>query len=133
MSGVSANVLAWDDDRRRPAVALPDPAPLIRNLARGVLDVQAGLREPAQLARFLAFEPHRDVVRRALLAARARSARDRPTARPVHNVLRVRWNPCGPGVVEGTALVTTPDRVRAVCLRLEASGSRWRATSVDIL
>ena len=39
--------------QRTPSTALPSPEPFLRNLALGVLEVFAGVREVDQLARWL--------------------------------------------------------------------------------
>lgn len=134
MSATPASTLTWDeDDRRRPVAALPDPEALIRNLTRGVLEVHAGVREPAQLARFLAHEPYRGLVEHALLATRGRSVRAGASARPVYDIVSVRWTAPAAEAIEAAVVVAAPDRVRAVTMRLEASGSRWRATSIVVV
>ena len=134
MSATPASMLAWDeDDRRRPVAVLPDPEALIRNLTRGVLEVHAGVREPAQLARFLAHEPYQRLVEHSLLAARGRGRHAGAPVRPVYDIVSVRWTAPATESIEAAVVVAAPDRVRAVTMRLEASGSRWRATSIVVV
>jgi hypothetical protein len=124
----------WDDDdRRRPVAALPDPEALIRNLARGILEVRAGVREPAQLARFLAQEPYRALVQNAMQATQARRRSGTAPVRPATSILRVRWSAPAPDAIEAAAIVTPGDRVRAITMRLEPIGSRWRATDIVVM
>lgn len=124
----------WDeDDRRRPVVALPDPEALIRNLVRGVLEVRAGVREPAQLARFLAQQPYRTLVQKAVQAAQARQRAGVAPVRPAANILRVRWTSPAADAIEAAAVVAPGDRVRAITMRLEAFESRWRATDIVVI
>ena len=112
---------------------LPDPAPLLRNLTVGVLESLTGVREVEQLARWLSEEAFLSVVARVNLAARARSARGNPAARPHSQILAVRHSSPADGVVEGVVVVATPTRTRAVAMRLEGIDRRWRATSLALL
>jgi hypothetical protein len=72
-------------------------------------------------------------VVRAILAARARSARGLPAKRPVHAILSLRHSSPADGVVEGVVVVQGPARTRAIALRLEGMDGRWRATSLALL
>lgn len=112
---------------------LPDPAPLLDGLARGVLEVLAGVREVDQLARWLGEEPYRSLLTRANLAKRARSARQQPTRYPVYAIRSVRSSSPADVVVEGVVIAATPARTRAIAMRLEGIDRRWRATSLAIL
>lgn len=119
--------------QRTPSDALPDAAPFLRNITRGVLEVLAGVREADQLARWLTEEPYRKLVTRSNLAARARSARGVPARRPTHTILSVHESSPADGVVEAVVIVQGPARTRAVALRLEGMDGRWRATSLALL
>lgn len=119
--------------QRTPSAQLPDPEPLLTNLARGVIEVFVGIREVDQLARWLAEDAFRKLVVRANLAARARSARGVQAARPVHQILSVRSMSPADGVVEGVIIVAGPQRTRAIAIRLEGTDGRWRATSLALL
>ncbi len=119
--------------QRTPTAELPDPAPLLDGLARGVLEVLAGVRDVDQLARWLAEEPYRSLLTRANLAKRARSARQQPARHPAYAIRSVRWSSPADGAVEGVVVVATPGRMRAVAVRLEGMDRRWRATSLAIL
>jgi hypothetical protein len=119
--------------QRTPTTSLPEPEPFLRNIARGVLEVLAGVREVDQLARWLTEDPYRKLVTRANLAARARSARGVPARRPVHTILSVHHSSPVDGVVEAVVIVQGPARTRAVALRLEGMDGRWRTTSLALL
>ncbi len=118
---------------------LPDPVPVLENLARGALEALAGVREVEQLARWLSEDAFAALLRRVNLAARARSARALGPTRPVFQIRSVRY--CAPAsrVVEAALVVATPPRTRAIAIRLETvpradgHGFRWRATSLTIL
>lgn len=119
--------------QRTPAALLPAPEPLLRNLALGTMEILAGIRDVDQLARWLVADAYRVLVVRANLAARARSARGIPPARPVQTVRSVRMQEPDDGIVEGVVIVDTPYRTRAIALRLEGTDGRWRATSLALL
>lgn len=119
--------------QRTSSADLPDPAPLVVALTRGILEVLAGTREADQLARWLAEETYLKLVTRANLSRRARSARRVPVQRPVFTVRTVRQMSPADGVVEVTVIVTMPDRTRAIAMRLEGLDRRWRATDIRIL
>lgn len=116
-----------------PTVELPDPAPLLRSLTQGALEVLAGVREVDQLARWFSEDAFRSLVVRANLSARARSARGVAPARPTFEILSMRV--CEPvdGVIEAAVVVAGPGRTRAVAIRLEGLDRRWRASSLAIL
>ena len=116
-----------------PADQLPDPALLVRSLTRGALEALAGIREVDQLARWFSEEAYRSLVTRANLAARARSARGVPPARPTFVIRTVRVTHPRDGIVEAVVVVAGPGRTRAVALRLEWLDHRWRATSLATL
>ncbi|WP_235829180.1 Rv3235 family protein [Gulosibacter macacae] len=113
--------------------ALPDPDPLLHNLARSVVEALGGFREVEQIARWVAPEVFTALVQRSQHATRARAVRGVPVRRP-----NVRTRACvsqriRPGVVEATVIVDLGPRVRAVAIRLEAFRGRWRAARVHVL
>ncbi|MFS0893338.1 Rv3235 family protein [Microbacterium sp. 179-I 3D3 NHS] len=112
---------------------LPDPAPLLRSLTHGVLEVLAGVREVDQLARWFSEDAFRSLVTRANLSARARSARGVAPARPIFEILSMRIGQPLDGIIEAVVVVAGPGRTRAVAIRLEGLDRRWRASSLAIL
>lgn len=113
--------------------ALPDPAPLLRSLTTGVLEVLAGVREVDQLARWFSEDAFRTLVSRSNLSARARSARGVPPSRPTFSILSIRVTEPVDGIIEAVVVVAGPGRTRAVAVRLEGLDRRWRATSLAVL
>lgn len=99
---------------------LPDPAPLIVNLTRCVVEILAGARDLEQISRWVTDDVYRHLLKRVVLSARARQATGRPVTRPTFTI--------------GS---TTPSRgrarTRAVALRLEGLDQRWRATAINVL
>ena len=121
------------DRQRASSDELPDPSPLIESLARGAIEVIAGVREPEQLGRWLSEEPYQRLLTRAHLAARARSARGLVARHPSYAVRSVRWSSPEDGVAEGVVVVVMRPRSRAVAVRLEGFDRRWRATHLSVL
>jgi hypothetical protein len=113
--------------------ALPDPAPLIENLTRCVIEILAGARDLEQLSRWVTDEVYRHLLKRVVLSARARQARGQRASRPTFSIGSL--TTCEPrdGVVEAVVIVRGRARVRAVALRLEGLDSRWRATAINVL
>ncbi len=137
-AGVTRRARSADADeffspQRTSSSELPDPQPLITNLARGVMEVFAGVREVDQLARWFAEDAYRRLLTRSNLATRARNARGVRATRPVFDILRVRHMSPADGVVESVVVLAGPHRTRAIALRLEGTDGRWRATSLALL
>lgn len=112
---------------------LPDPAPLLESLARGAVEVIAGVREPEQMGRWLTEDPYRKLLARAHLAHRARSARGLSAKRPTYVVRSVHCSSPDDGVAEGVVVIEMSPRTRAVTVRLEGIDRRWRATTLAVL
>lgn len=119
--------------RVAPSAMLPDPEPLIINLARGVLEVLAGARELDQLARWLSDDAYAHLLKRVVLATRARAVTKRAAALPSIAVDRVIvTQPCA-GVIEAVVILHSKVRTRAVAVRLERLDDRWRASAINVL
>lgn len=116
-----------------PSVALPPPEPLLENLTRCVIEVLAGARELEQLVRWVTDDVYRHLLKRVVLAARARTVTDKPARRPQFAIgSTTTFRPCD-GVVEAVVMVHSRGRSRAVALRLEGLDSRWRASAIHVL
>ncbi|MGA0568874.1 Rv3235 family protein [Rathayibacter sp. KR2-224] len=112
---------------------LPDPEPLLTNLARCILEVLAGARELEQLNRWVTDDVYATLLHRTVLAERARRVKGQKAVRPALSVLSTHVSePCD-GVVEATVIVRNPVRVRAVAIRLEGLDRRWRASAISVL
>jgi len=112
---------------------LPNPEPMLVNLARCVLEVLAGARELDQMMRWVTEEVYTVLLRRSVLAQRARDLKGVRPHRPQVAVLRTTWSSPRDGVIEGVVIVQTAARVRAIALRLEGLDHRWRASAVSVL
>ena len=113
--------------------ALPDPAPLATNLARCVVEIVAGAREIEQIARWVSDDVYAHLLKRVLIAARAREARGEVARRPAFTIGSVRVSEPSDGVAEAVVVIHGRARSRAVALRLEGLDRRWRATAVHVL
>lgn len=112
---------------------LPDPEPLLTNLARCILEVLAGARELEQLNRWVTDEVYATLLHRTVLAERARRVKGLKAVRPALSVLSTHISEPRDGVVEATVVVRNPVRVRAVAIRLEGLDRRWRASAISVL
>lgn len=112
---------------------LPDPEVLLVNLTRCVLEVLAGTRELNQLIRWVTQDVYETLLKRVVLAARARAVTGRAVNRPRLSVLRTIVSEPVDGVVEAVVIVQTPVRVRSIAIRLEGLDSRWRASAISVL
>jgi Family of unknown function (DUF6459) len=119
--------------QRTSSSRLPDPRPLVENLAGSALEVLAGARDLEQIARWMSEDVYKHLLRRVVLAARGRDARHQAPARPVFQLAATRITFPADGVVEATVIVHGRARTRAIALRLEGLDSRWRATALHIL
>ena len=93
---------------------LPDPRPLVENLAYSVVEVLSGAREIEQIARWL-------------------NARGASGSRPVFQLGATRMTSPADGVIEATVIMHGRARSRAIAIRLEGFDSRWRATALSVL
>lgn len=118
---------------KHDAVALPNPEPLLNNLARGVVEAIGGMRELEQMSRWIAPEVYTVLLQRTQHAARARARRGVPTKRLFVRPLACHWQSPRVGVVEAAVVVDLGDRSRAVSIRLEEFRGRWRAERLTVL
>ncbi|MBX3093720.1 MAG: 3-hydroxyacyl-CoA dehydrogenase [Cryobacterium sp.] len=112
---------------------MPDPRPLLENLARCIIEVLSGARDLEQIARWVTDDVYRHLLKRVVLAARARAATGRSAARPSFDIGSTAVSEPRDGVVEGVVIVRGRARTRAVAIRLEGLDRRWRATTINVL
>jgi len=113
--------------------SLPDPEPLLRNLAMSVTEISAGARDIDQIARWVTEDVYRRLLHRSGLHLRADSATRRTMVRPVIRVKNVIMQQVREGVIEAVVIIETAARTRTVAVRLEGMDRRWRATSIGLL
>ena len=121
-------VMEADDDAHRP-VPDGDPSTVARAVALASLEVLAGRRSVAQLARWLTPGVYGSLQVRAGLTQRVlgTSGGTRP---PV--VRRTRACRVDAHVLEASLVADDGVRVRAVALRLEEHRGAWRVTALEI-
>ncbi len=119
--------------RQLDATGLPNPDALLRNLARSVVEIIAGVREVEQVARWVSPDVFSKVLQRAQHAKRSRALRGLTVRRPTVRARACLWQSPRPGVVEGTVVVDIGARARAVAIRLESWRGRWRAERIHVL
>ncbi len=120
--------------QRAERSTLPNPAPLVENLTRCVIEVLAGARDLEQISRWVSDDVYRHLLKRVVLSARARQAKgQRVASRPNFTIGSTVVTEPSDGVVEAVVIVHSRARSRAVALRLEGMDSRWRATAINVL
>jgi len=108
---------------------LPNPAQWAAHMARALVETSFGERPSAQLMRWVSHEALTALHHRE--AAARRHPSHGATSR-LRQVRGVRTCPVAPGIVEASAVVVGPQRAHAVAMRLEARGTRWVVTEVQI-
>jgi len=120
--------MAEIDDDEPGALPDGDPAVVARTIALAALEVLAGRRSAAQLARWLTPGVLDSLQVRAGLTHRVLGgAIGRP---PV--IRRARACRVGSHVLEASVVADDGTRVRAVAVRLEGHRGTWRATALEI-
>lgn len=114
-------------------LTLPDPQPLLENLTRCVIEILAGARDLEQIARWVSDDVYRVLLKRVVIAARARQARGQTASRPAFTLGSVRVCEPRDGVVEAVVVVHNRARARVVAIRLEGLDRRWRGTAISVL
>ncbi len=116
-----------------PTSSLPDPAPLLENLTRCVIEILAGARELEQISRWLSDDVYRHLLKRVIISGRARQAKGQAAVRPSFTIGSTSVFEPRDGVVEAVVIVRGRARSRAVAIRLEGLDRRWRATAIHVL
>lgn len=118
------------EEQRR---GLPPIGPWAAQLARAVAEVASGERPPGQLSMHITRDQLTRLTARGRAVARHPSSRHQRSGSRLQKVSSVRICPVAPGIVEASAVLIGEQRSQAIALRLEAMGSRWIATVVDLI
>ena len=118
-----------DDEDTPSPVPSADPAAVGCSIALAALEVLAGRRPVAQLARWLAPAVYEALQVRAGLTARVLRT---PEGMRQPQVRRFRVTPVTATTREVTVVADDAGRVRAIAVRLEAHRGVWRATALEI-
>lgn len=116
-----------------PTAELPDPTPLLGNLARCIVEVLAGARDLEQIARWVTDDVYRHLLRRVVLSGRSRRTRGITAVRPSFTLGSMRVFEPRDGIIEAVVIVRGRSRARAVAIRLEGLDRRWRASAINVL
>jgi hypothetical protein len=118
---------------RLPNGKFADPKRLAEIIAKGAVEVMAGMREASQLAEFLAEDVYLALRDRASTAKVARVSKGDLAPRPAFTVISSRIQEPREGAIEAVVLLQSPARVRAVTLRIVKKNDRWKIAAVAIL
>jgi len=115
---------------------LPDPVIFLSNLTQRAVEVLAGSRDLAQIARWVTDDVfhsiHHQVTRQAIKTSlTSNDARKRLARR--FQLRSVRATSPREGIIEGCVLVTAGRNIRVAAVRLEGFDRRWRASSFTLL
>ena len=143
MIGTAARRRDDDDDRAaRPELTLVpttpatldgDPGLLCASLALCVVEIIAGARSLDHVARWITDGVAVHLTRRAVIAARARSATGERAIRPRVRIGLPHLCRIDDATVEAVVVVHEPARSRAIAMRLERHRARWRASAITVL
>lgn len=117
-----------DDTNRSARADLPEPRQWTGRLAQAVLEILAGQRQAAQLARFATLDVL-DLLERSS-GRLVRRTTNAPVSRPV--VASVHVSEPVDGVAEACVVMNTGMRRRAMALRLEGVDGRWQCTALQL-
>lgn len=118
---------------RLVAGADDDPGLLSAKLALCVIEILAGARPLDQLGRWVSDAVYVQLLRRTVIASRAREATGDDSRRPRVRVGEPMLNRLDDSIVDAVVMIHQPARSRAVALRLERHRKRWRATAISVL
>lgn len=115
------------------APTLPPPGLWTMRLARAIAEVAHGERPAGQLSPHVARDQLMRLSRRGQAVVRHPAGRAQRGTTRLRTVRGVRVCPVAPGVVEASAVLVGGPRAQAIALRLEAVGSQWIATAVELV
>ena len=113
--------------------ALPDPQPMVENLARSVMEILAGCRDLEQISRWVSDDVYRNLLQRVHISRRARAVKKQAVVLPTFGLGRTIITHPTDGVVESVVIVHGKARTRSIAIRLEGLDGRWRATAIHVL
>lgn len=117
---------------RTPRSLLPCPRRTAASIVRAVMEVLAGRRALQQLMPVTTDEVYADLGCRLGVLRTMRTRRGVALGSPAR-LRSLRVVEPADGVAEVTAVVCRGERHRAVAMRLEGAGGRWRCTALDLL
>jgi hypothetical protein len=142
LPGEAASVAPAADLAAEPAVEpgpveragrMDDPGQLCAALALCVVEIIAGARPLEQVGYWVTDAVHLHLLRRSVIASRARAVAAEEPMRPRVRIGVPRLFEPREGVVEAVVMVHQTSRSRAMTIRLERHRNRWRATALSML
>ena len=121
------------DQQPTATSALPDPQPMVENLARSVMEILAGCRDLDQISRWVTDDVYRNLLQRVHISRRARAVKKQTAVLPNFGLGRTIITHPVDGVVESVVIVHGKARTRSIAIRLEGLDGRWRATAIHVL
>lgn len=118
---------------RLPNGKFIEPRILAEVVAKGAVEIMAGIREASQLADLLADEVYTLLRDKSSQAKLDRVKRGELAQRPAFKVTSSRIQQPQPNAIEAVVLLQGPTRVRAVTLRIVKKNDRWKVAAVAIL
>ncbi|WGD38132.1 Rv3235 family protein [Lysinibacter sp. HNR] len=113
--------------------ALPDPTPILRNLALGSVEIIAGSRDIETIARWASASVITVIRRRQILSMQKYQALGTIPSRIPLACGKIHYSSPAQGVIEAVVLIHSRARTRSVAIRLELIETRWRATVLAVL
>ncbi len=111
---------------------VPHPVYWASHMARMVFEVGCGERPSAQLNRWVSREPLTLLALRGQSYARHPATRAQKGLSRLRKVSGVRAMQVAPGIIEASAVLVGTARSHAVAMRMEAKGSQWVLTAVEM-
>lgn len=112
---------------------MDDPEQLCAALALCVVEIIAGARPLDQVAYWVTDAVYLHLLRRSVIAARARAVAAEEPMRPRVSIGTPRLFQPREGAVEAVVMIHQTPRSRAMTIRLERHRARWRATALSML
>jgi hypothetical protein len=111
---------------------VPHPVYWASHMARMVFEVGCGERPSAQLNKWVSREPLTLLALRGQSYARHPATRAQKGLSRLRKVSGVRAMQVAPGIIEASAVLVGTARSHAVAMRMEAQGSQWMLTAVEM-
>lgn len=111
---------------------VPHPVSWASHMARMVFEVGCGERPAAQLNRWVSRETLTPLALRGQSYARHPATRAQKGLSRLRKVSGVRAMQVAPGIIEASAVLVGTARSHAVAMRMEAKGSQWVLTAVEM-
>lgn len=114
------------------AISLPHPITWATHMARMVFEVGCGERPAAQLNKWVSRTTLNTLALRGRSYARHPATRAQKGLSRLRKVSGVRAMQVAPGIIEASAVLIGTARSHAVAMRMEARGTQWVLTAVEM-